>query len=101
VLDRSKLEEGKVQLELTEFDLHDLLADSLEGFTTIATGKGIDLILDIHPEVPRRTIGDPFRLRQILANLVSNALKFTKEVGEGGISLYCSRRRSRLLLDAI
>ncbi len=44
MLDRSKLEEGKVRLEFTDFDLHDLLADSLESFATIATGKGIGMM---------------------------------------------------------
>jgi signal transduction histidine kinase/CheY-like chemotaxis protein len=79
VLDKSKMEDGKLFLETVSFGLHDLLADSLEMMATLAAQKGIELILDILPGVPVRAFGDPFRLRQIFFNLVSNACKFTKE----------------------
>jgi signal transduction histidine kinase/CheY-like chemotaxis protein len=79
VLDRAKLDEGKLVLELLPFLLHDVLADSLEILATVAAQKGLELILDVQPDVPIDAVGDPFRLRQIILNLVSNACKFTKE----------------------
>jgi signal transduction histidine kinase/CheY-like chemotaxis protein len=79
VLDKAKLDAGMLVLEKLPFALHDLLADSLEMMATFAAQKGIELILDILPGIPLEAIGDPFRLRQIFLNLVSNACKFTKE----------------------
>jgi signal transduction histidine kinase/CheY-like chemotaxis protein len=79
ILDRAKMDENKLSLEQLPFAVHDLLADSLEMMATLAAQKGLELILDISPTVPLRALGDPFRLRQIFLNLVSNACKFTKE----------------------
>jgi len=78
VLDFSKLEAGKVELERIEFDVSDLMSDVHNLFRFQAQRKAIDL--QLHIDVPvgqRRALGDPSRIRQVLANLASNALKFT------------------------
>ncbi len=77
VLDFSKIEAGKLELERTEFSLRDLLGEALTTLAPRAHNKGLELLLHIRPEVPDIIIGDPHRLRQIVVNLVGNALKFT------------------------
>lgn len=77
VLDFSKIEAGKLELERTEFSLRELLGEALSTLAARAHTKGIELLLHIRPEVPDTLIGDPHRLRQIVVNLVGNALKFT------------------------
>ncbi len=84
ILDYSKIEAGKMQLEEIPFKLSEEVKLSLDLFRTIIDEKGIKLKTNIAPEIPDDLIGDPFRLRQVLSNLVSNAVKFTHE---GEISL--------------
>src|SRR5205814_796673 len=86
ILDFSKIEAGKFDLDAIEFPLCDLLGDSLKSFALRAHHKGLELVCDIDPEMPDRVIGDPGRLRQIINNLVGNAIKFTHE-GEVVVSL--------------
>ncbi|PYT08995.1 MAG: hypothetical protein DMF49_03535 [Acidobacteria bacterium] len=81
ILDFSKIEAGKMRLEKTEFDLGDMLDSLVDQFAEQAARKGLELVCGIDTGVPRRLNGDPGRLRQVLVNLVSNALKFT-EAGE-------------------
>jgi PAS domain S-box-containing protein len=78
ILDFSKIEAGKLDLDLVEFDLFDHFADTLKPFAVRAEKKGIDFQFQADPDVPAIVIGDPTRLRQILTNLVSNAIKFTE-----------------------
>ncbi|MCA9179611.1 MAG: response regulator, partial [Planctomycetales bacterium] len=78
ILDFSKIEAGKLELDSVDFDLHKLLEDSAEMFVLKAEQKGIELCCDIQPDVPLRVHGDPDRLRQVLLNLITNALKFTE-----------------------
>jgi signal transduction histidine kinase/DNA-binding response OmpR family regulator len=78
VLDFSKLEAGRIEIEKIRFDVHALLRDTAALMTAPAREKNLQLLVDIAPDVPRYTIGDPARLRQVLFNLVSNGLKFTK-----------------------
>ncbi len=80
VLDFSKIEAGRITLECVELDLHRLLADIIKMFRAQAQRKGLALHLRIDPQVPFLLRGDPLHLRQIVTNLVSNAVKFT-EVG--------------------
>ena len=77
LLDLSKIEAGRFELEAVAFDVHDLGAETVRLWADAAGAKGLDLRLEVHPSVPRHLTGDPSRLRQVLANLVSNALKFT------------------------
>jgi ammonium transporter, Amt family len=79
VLDLSKIEAGKVELEDAPFDLHELLESIPEMFLHRAHAKGVELGCHVLNGVPRRVSGDAARLRQVLVNLVGNALKFTDE----------------------
>ena len=78
ILDFSKIEAGKLELENIGFDLHGLVQEVAELFAEPARYKGIELACQVHADVPRRISADPGRLRQILTNLVSNAIKFTQ-----------------------
>lgn len=84
ILDFSKIEAGKLELESVRFDLSELLDESLELFTEAAHRKNLRLTQHIDEQVPRYLKGDPVRFRQILMNLLSNAMKFTET---GGVSL--------------
>eukprot|EP01132_Coremiostelium_polycephalum_P011097 gene11097-13573_t len=79
ILDFSKIEAGRLELDQTEFSLRTHLYDTLKTLAWRAHQKGLELICDISPEVPDHLIGDPGRLRQIVTNLVGNAVKFTSE----------------------
>ena len=78
VLDFSKLEAHKLELEHCEFDLHELVFQVAELFRSQLAGRPLEMLVRIANEVPRLALGDPGRVRQILANLVGNAVKFTK-----------------------
>lgn len=90
ILDFSKIEAGKLELEHTQLSLRRLAESVGESLGTHATQRGIDLDIDISPEVPRRVIGDRVRLRQILTNLIGNAIKFTDR---GGVVVTVSLER--------
>ncbi len=79
ILDFSKLDADRVELERIPFDLEKVAHDTLLAQSANAREKGLELILDYPPGLPRHFLGDPARLRQILLNLVGNALKFTKQ----------------------
>jgi signal transduction histidine kinase/DNA-binding response OmpR family regulator len=89
ILDFSKIEAGKLELNPIEFGLSDCVNDCLRLLAVRAAEKRIELAVDIHPDVPDLVIGDPGRLRQILMNLVGNALKFTER---GGVTVQVSRQ---------
>ena len=89
VLDLSKLEAGRTTLNVTNFDLHQLLNDLLEMFSLNAKEKGLQLLLECSPKVPAFVSTDIVKLKQILINLLSNALKFT-EVGGIIIRVSCA-----------
>lgn len=80
ILDFSKIEAGKMELEIISFELRRAIDDVLEILAEPAATKGIELVSLVHAAVPTWVEGDPGRLRQILTNLVGNAIKFT----EGG-----------------
>ncbi|HEY6838692.1 MAG TPA: ATP-binding protein, partial [Geobacteraceae bacterium] len=86
ILDSSKIEAGKLELEAIPFNLHELMGDTMGTFAFAAQRKGIGLICDMGKEVPAAVEGVPVRLRQVLVNLVNNALKFT-EKGEVRVSV--------------
>ncbi len=79
LLDFSKIEAGKMQLEEIPFKLRDEVKTSLDLFRPIVEEKKLKLTVKINQDVPDNIIGDPFRLRQVLSNLISNAVKFTHE----------------------
>jgi two-component system, sensor histidine kinase and response regulator len=77
VLDFSKIEAGKVEIEAIPFDLRESLGETMQSLSIRAHQKGLELIYDVQPDVPEALIGDPGRIRQVLVNLVGNAIKFT------------------------
>jgi two-component system, sensor histidine kinase and response regulator len=78
ILDWSKVESGRLSLQHTPFDLENVVDTVRATLGLGAFAKGLELIMQIGPEVPRKLIGDPLRLKQILINLVGNAIKFTE-----------------------
>jgi len=78
ILDFSKVEAGRLELERVDFDLRDLLEETVDLLSTTAHGKGLELVCLIPPGMAGRFRGDPWRLRQIVNNLVGNAIKFTE-----------------------
>jgi len=86
ILDFSKLEAGKVVLEKAEFDLPKILADTAKTLALRAHEKDLELTCYIEPEVPERVSGDSNCLRQVLVNLIGNAIKFT---AKGEIAIHC------------
>jgi len=78
ILDFSKMESGKLQLETIDFNLRELVLDVKELFSIKAAEKGIELIVNIDGKIPNVLKGDPLRINQLLINLVNNAIKFTE-----------------------
>jgi signal transduction histidine kinase len=78
ILDFSKIEHGRIELEHTPLDLHRTLREAIEIAAPPALPPGLALRHEIDPDLPARILGDPFRLRQILVNLIANAVKFTE-----------------------
>jgi two-component system sensor histidine kinase/response regulator len=81
ILDFSKIEAGKIELESVDFDLRECIEDTLKALALRAHEKGLELAGEIDADVPEALVGDPVRVRQVVLNLVSNAIKFT-ETGE-------------------
>jgi signal transduction histidine kinase/DNA-binding response OmpR family regulator len=79
ILDFSKIESGKMELDPIEFNLQDSIADTMRVLALRAHQKGLELAYQVGPEIPTYVVGDPGRLRQILVNLVGNAIKFTQK----------------------
>jgi len=77
ILDFSKIEAEKMTLEKVTFSIHDLMQRVVNVCTYKVHEKGIELVVDIHPNVPNQLMGDPLRLQQIIINLANNAVKFT------------------------
>ncbi|MBN1486051.1 MAG: response regulator [Anaerolineae bacterium] len=89
VLDLSKIEMGKAELQCEVFDLHKMLLGLGEMFSLRAKQKGLSLVFDFSPDVPRYVQADVGKLRQVLINLLGNAIKFTEH---GGIRMQVSRK---------
>lgn len=91
ILDFSKIESGSMELEQNDFDLRDCIEEVLNVFAGKAAKTGLDLIYQLDYDVPPQIVGDSLRLRQILMNLVSNAVKFTHQ-GEIFISVHLLKK---------
>jgi PAS domain S-box-containing protein len=89
ILDLSKVESGKMELHVSNVNLDDLLREGLVAFTEEARKRGLDLQLEIHPNLAGRTVAlDALKVRQILFNLLSNAMKFTPDGGRIFLKAY-------------
>lgn len=84
ILDFAKLEAGKFTIEKAPFDLQEMIEDAVHPLSSSAFDKGLELSCDVAPDVPTRVVGDAVRLRQVLTNLLTNAIKFTEQ---GEVSL--------------
>ena len=91
ILDFSKIEAGKIDLETIDFNLRESLENTLKTLALRADEKGLELLCEVAPEVPEIVRGDSSRLRQIVVNLVGNAIKFT-EVGEVAVRVQLDAR---------
>jgi signal transduction histidine kinase/CheY-like chemotaxis protein/ligand-binding sensor domain-containing protein len=87
ILDFSKIESGKMELEQRDFDLRNTIEEVFDLFATKAAESSLDLIYEIDYNVPSQIVGDSLRLRQVLINLIGNAVKFTKH-GEIFLSVH-------------
>ncbi|MBT1710035.1 response regulator [Fulvivirgaceae bacterium PWU5] len=96
ILDFSKIESGKMELEEKDFDLRTCIEEVLDMFASKASTIGLDLIYQMDPDVPDQIIGDSLRLRQVLLNLVGNAIKFTHQ-GEIFLGVHLHKRANALL----
>jgi len=101
ILDFSKIEAGKLELESIEFKLRGSVTATAKALALRAHQKGLELTCDIRPEVPEEVMADPTRLRQIIINLVGNAVKFTQQ-GEVGLKVALeSRTQDQVLLHFV
>jgi signal transduction histidine kinase/CheY-like chemotaxis protein len=91
ILDFSKIEAGKLDLDLIHFDLGDTVDETIRSLAPRAHQKGLELAYQVSPEVPSGVVGDPGRLRQVIINLVNNAIKFTEQ---GEVVLRVAREAS-------
>jgi PAS domain S-box-containing protein len=89
ILDLSKIEAGRLSLETLPFSLRDMLNTIRLAYATLAQARGLSFSIEVDPAVPQRVLGDPTRVRQILSNYLSNALKFTEQ---GGVVLRVLKR---------
>jgi PAS domain S-box-containing protein len=88
ILDFSKIESGKMAIEVIEFSLEAMLRDTMKAQAVRAHQKTLELLLHVAPDVPDRVLGDPGRIRQVITNLMGNAIKFT-EHGEIEVDVHC------------
>ena len=95
ILDFSKIEAGKLTFEKTKFSVENVLQDMANLVQMQIEKKQLELVLNIHANVPQYINGDPLRLGQILLNLVNNAVKFTDK-GEIEVQVYCEQRSNKL-----
>ncbi|HET7108973.1 MAG TPA: response regulator [Candidatus Acidoferrum sp.] len=86
ILDFSKIEAGKLDLDCTDFDFRESVESTIKSLAVRGDQKGLELLCDIDPRIPEVMRGDPVRLRQVITNLIGNAIKFT-ERGEVGLKI--------------
>ncbi|MGN7810152.1 ATP-binding response regulator [Flavobacterium sp. 22076] len=93
LLDFSRIEAGKITIEKVPFFLPEIIEDTARNIQTVYKQKNIDLIINVDEKLSTRVVGDPFRLKQILSNIIGNAYKFTEE-GHIKISSYVSENEN-------
>ncbi len=98
ILDLSKIEAGKLSIEDVDFELRPVLDSACAAYREVAAGKGLSFELEISADVAQHVTGDPVRLRQILGNFVSNAIKFTER---GGVAIRVTRSGESRLRFAV
>ena len=96
ILDYSKLEAGKMQFDASPFDLRELVKETTAFLESSATRKGLSLSVDVDADLPACVAGDAARIRQVLTNLIGNAVKFTED---GSIRVECTRATGSAPLD--
>jgi signal transduction histidine kinase len=96
ILDFSKIEAGKLELETIDFNLRNTVEETVQLMAIKAHEKGIELVHCLAPDVPSLLQGDPGRLRQVISNLISNAIKFTA-AGEIALSVDLSAEKEDML----
>ena len=100
ILDFSKIEAGKMELDIVEFNFHEVIGQTVEILSEPARRKGLVLVSDVPSELPAKLSGDPNRLRQVLINLIGNAIKFTQN-GTVSVTVTLSEQTaSRIVLRA-
>ena len=92
VLDYSKIEAGRIEIEHAPFDLNGVIVESLEILARVAAEKKLKITCSVEPSLPRVVVGDRTRLKQVMLNLISNAVKFT-EVGEVSVRVEAGREQ--------
>jgi len=91
ILDFSKIEAGRLEMDRIEFDLRDCVEETARALSLRAASKDLELLCEIRPEVPAAVTGDPVRLRQVIVNLLGNAIKFTES---GSVALLVTAPRA-------
>jgi two-component system sensor histidine kinase/response regulator len=97
ILDFSKMEAGKLELDRSAFDLRDSMEETVRAFAIRAGEKGLELVCDIRSDVPQMVVGDPTRVRQIIVNLLGNAIKFTDK-GEVVLLVEMTQQQDRKVI---
>lgn len=100
LMDYSKIQSGKMRLEKIDFDMGELVSDTLTLYSQMAAEKQLFLFANVSPDVPQVLTGDPTRIRQILVNLLSNAFKFT-EAGSIVVNISLSESNQKLVRFAV
>ena len=98
LLDFSKIEAGKLELNSADFSLRGAVGDTLRALAVRAHKKGLELVCHVQPDVPDALVGDAGRLRQVLLNLVGNAIKFTDQ---GGVEIHAAQVGDRFELSVV
>jgi len=97
-LDWSRLESGQMEIQRVDFDLPQLVADAIESVQLRAEEKHIEIVVDIDPSLPVRVIGDPSRLRQVLCNLLGNAVRYTHR-GDVQVQVFAGETADTVRID--
>ncbi len=99
ILDFSKIESGNLEIDKIDFNVHDEFQTLVELFKSKASEKSISLVLNMDPHMPSALHSDPLRIKQVMANLISNALKFTPRNGKVVLNIRYDNQHQKLLVS--